>query len=201
MPGKPRKPGKPKLPKVPKQTVPQPPRVQYWDACLFIELLTGKDQSRVAEILKLVAGAKSGRITIVLSTFILAEVRPSSPRVKYIEDYKPIISELLETDRPFVQWFALPRSIANRAADLGVKFPNLTVPDCIHLATAVVGKATQFFTYDGVRPSQRRRSKDLIQYNGLIGEPPMEISVPYWSEGPLFDRYAMLANQPPPKKK
>jgi predicted nucleic acid-binding protein len=158
------------------------PEVQYWDSCVFIDLLLNRHPDRVKAILECIREARAGRCRIVLSTFVLAEVRPHSDNKP---DYKQDVQDLLEGNLDFITWYAVTRTIALLARDIGTAHPDLTPADCVHLATALEAKARVFFTYDG-EGAPRRRSRKLLTYDNRIGKPPLRIVVPAVNRGPLY---------------
>lgn len=156
---------------------------QCWDSCLFIDFAqdTTPGGNAKSKIFKdLVRVARAGGSIILLSNIVLAEVRLKNPKNG---DHKELLQELLEVNRPFVQFYAVSREIALCARDEGGK-RNLSVMDSIHVATALVGKADVLFTYDGT--SKKSKNDNLLQYNMLIGHPLLRIEVPNVNVGPLF---------------
>ena len=159
------------------------PQVQYWDSGLFISLLTNEEPERTKIIRELLSQAEMGNISIVISNLVLAEVRPA--KTPTTEDEK-IVDELLEGDRPYLRFYGLTPSIAKLSRKIGAGFSRITVPDAIHLATAITAKADVFFTYDGKKERKTNRSKGLLQYDGL--EPyGLAIKEPCHDLGPLFE--------------
>jgi predicted nucleic acid-binding protein len=155
------------------------------DSCLFINFLTRQDQEKADEVGALIEAAQRGRIQILISTLVIAEVRPSET---YSQQHRDIIDEIFATNRSYIRFRAPTRSLASMARELGAQNRDLTVPDCIHLATAIEGRAKVFFTWDGDRDSTRRRSGGLLKYDGKLGNPVLAIQVPKFSYGPLFEQ-------------
>jgi predicted nucleic acid-binding protein len=157
---------------------------QYWDSNLFIDFLTDKSspQSQRSKTFKdLVAEARSGHSIILLSNIVLAEVRPKRARNG---EHRELLEELLEANRPFVQFYGVTRRIALRARDEGAKH-SLSIPDAIHVATALEAKAKVLFTYDGLKKDAP--ISGLLRLNGQMGNPPLRIEVPRVRLGPLFN--------------
>lgn len=162
------------------------PERQYWDSCLFIDFILDKsaDGSARSKIFRqLVADARSGHSIILLSTLILAEVRPKKARNG---ENRQLLEELLEVNRSFVQFYGVTRKVALRARDEGARH-SLSVCDAIHVATALEGKASTLFTYDGFHPNGEPVDK-LLALDGKIGDPPLRIELPQIRVGPLWDR-------------
>lgn len=98
---------------------------------------------------------------------------------------------MFDANRPYLQFCAVSRRIAVRARDLGSQFNRLTVPDAIHIATALEAAVDAFLTYDGAPElkselKKNRRSGGLLAFNGQIGNPPLRIETPRVDWGPVF---------------
>lgn len=170
-----------------KKTDKPEPEIQCWDSCLFIELLANVDEAKVKQVLGVLKEATSGRARIVLSNFVLAEVRPKKG---FKKGYKSAVTQLLETDVPYVDWVGVTRSIARRAAELGHKH-DLSPADAVHIATAVQAGADVFFTFDGKRKEGRRKQHPLSlsgKIKRLDGKSTLLIDTPRIRKGPLFDK-------------
>jgi len=157
---------------------------QYWDACLFINYLTNlePDKAEIMDQILIQAEAPRSPFRIVISDLVVAEVRPSEA---YEQTHRDRIEQLFDSDLPYLEPYALTRTIAHMSRQIGADFPNLTVADSIHVATAIHARADVLFTYDGDRSTVRRRSGDLLRYNGQIGDPPLTIETPWVYSGPL----------------
>jgi predicted nucleic acid-binding protein len=167
--------------------------LQYWDSCLFINFLTRQDQEKADTVAALIERARRETFRILVSTLVIAEVRPSD---EYSQASREIVEEIFATNRPYIQFAAPTRSIATRARELGAENRQLTVPDCIHLATAMELEADVFFTWDGDRDNVLRRSRGLLRFDRQLGNPPLPIQVPTFSYGPLFDQTSGPAQSP-----
>lgn len=157
--------------------------LQYWDSCVFIALLTNEDPKGSQVIRELVRDAEEGRSQIIISTLVVAEVKP-------LQSHDPqagrVIDDLFSTYRRYLKTYALTRHIAQMARNIGGQFTHLTGADCVHVATALHAKADVMFTYDGVSAGGPR-PRHLLYYSRKIGSPPLRIEVPSVSYGPLFD--------------
>jgi predicted nucleic acid-binding protein len=160
------------------------PEPQYWDSCLYIDLLLNKRPERVKAILEALREAREGRARIIVSTLVLAEVRP---RPDYKADYKQDVEDLLESNYPYVTWYGVTLTIGRLARDIGATHPTLSPADCVHLATALEAGAKVFFTYDG--EGKKRRSKTLLTYDNKLskaGGTMLRITTPGVNPGPMF---------------
>jgi hypothetical protein len=172
-----------------------PLRRQYWDSCLYINYLSNLDTAKADTIDQLLTQAEATRpaITILVSPIVIAEVRPHE---RYEADRSSRIEEMFEFDRPYMESFATTTTIARLAREIGLDQPGLTVLDTLHVATAIIAKADVLFTYDGDKEKgRRRRSGDLLKYDGLLGRPPLKIQVPWVYSGPMDDALRQLASQ------
>lgn len=164
-----------------------PPQIQYWDSCLFIELLTNRNLARVAILRELIEMEQRGHIQIVISTFVLAEVRPFENATVPEEQFKQAV-ELLQSERLTIR--PLTEGIALDAQRIGKENPRLLPGDCVHIATALAVRATVLFTVDGAGV-RRRRPSEMIVNSGRIqskdGGPALLIREPFVQRGPLFD--------------
>ena len=163
------------------------PHIQYWDSCLFIELLTNRDPTRIAVLKELIEMEARGVIQIIISTFVFAEVRPFE-NATVPEDQFQAAVELLQSERLNIR--PLTEGIALEAQRIGKENPLLLPGDCVHIATALSVNAIVLFTFDGAG-LKRRRPSDMIAHSGKIkastGGVPLEIREPYVPTGPLFD--------------
>lgn len=161
----------------------------YWDSCVFIEFLDPKVKEREKALRALVKfmDREAPPFTIVMSHLVLAEVRT---RYGADEATTEIIRDLFDADRPYIEQRAVTRGIGDAARDIGLKHGDLTVPDCVHIATACLSDVDYFFTYDGDRDKKRRRSKDLLKHDGKVrvsGNRHLRIKIPFVPSGPLFE--------------
>lgn len=68
--------------------------------------------------------------------------------------------------------------LADLASTIGTQQNSITPADAVHVSTALSEKVDVFYTLDGKHEHGIRRNKDLLQYDGLIGNPPLRIAVP-----------------------
>lgn len=160
---------------------------QYWDTCVFINYLTNLDTAKADVVHDLIVQAEKGKgasaITIIISNLVIAEIRDKAGNVK---ERQQKVNEIFETDRAFLEPHALTGSIAQLAREIGNAFPLITVPDAVHVATAIHAKAEVLFTYDGASDkTERRRSGTLLKYDGQIGDPPLKIQTPWVYSGSM----------------
>lgn len=149
---------------------------EYWDTCLFLAYLQNKPEERelVEIITALLRRAESGDTLIVVSAFVLAEIRP---RPAYELGHAEVISDLFHTNRPYLKMVGLSPRIAELAATIGSEH-QITSPDAVHVATALSERVDVLLTQDGSPDRERRRSGQLLFYDCKIGTPPLKIEMP-----------------------
>ena len=150
---------------------------EYWDTCLFLAYLQNKPEERdLVEIVSaLLRRAESGDTLIVVSTLVLAEIRPRST---YEPFHTGVIRDLFYTNRSFLKVVALSPRIAQLAGTIGGEHNQLTSPDAVHVATAWSEKVDVMLTIDGAPDKERRRSGQLLFYDGKLWNPPLKIEMP-----------------------
>ena len=149
---------------------------EYWDTCLFLAYLQNKleEKELVETISALLRRAESGDALIVVSTMVLAEIRPLRA---YDPGHAEVVWDLFHTNRPYLKMVALSPRIAELAGTIGSDH-QITSPDAIHVATAWSERVEVMLTLDGARDRESRRSGGLLAYDGMIGKPPLTISRP-----------------------
>jgi len=160
---------------------------------MFISFLTGKDERRMDVIRALLQREQRGLIQIVISTFVTVEVRPDEGN-PLDQGQLAMIAELFESDR--LDYRPLTPHIAKIAQKIGMDFPTLTPPDCVHIATAIESGASVLFTFDG-SGAKRRRPSEMIINSGKIGNPTLKICEPFIDHGPLFTSLGNQDAKPP----
>lgn len=165
---------------------------QYWDSTLFLSYVANNQPDFCDAIDALLRIRETGGISIVVSTFAIAEVRylggddgkevePISPeeRERRIETVREMF------DSPELELRALTPHTAQLAQSIGNEHPALTPADCVHIATALDARCEILFTLDGI--GARRRPKDMLRYSRQIGNPPLPITPPFEVQGYMFD--------------
>ena len=145
---------------------------EYWDTCLFLTYLQNKseEQELVEIISALLRRAESGDTLIVVSTLVLAEIRPVRA---YEPRHNDVIWDLFHTNRPYLRMVSLSPRLAQEAGTIG-SGNQLTSPDAVHVATALSKRVDVMYTQDGAADKERRRSGKLLSYDGKIGKPPLK---------------------------
>ena len=151
---------------------------EYWDTCLFITYLLNEveEQDTVTVIDALLRGAsqKNERL-IIISTLVIAEIRPKDI---YDPFYWTVVRDLFYTKRPYIKIQALTPRLAELASSIGGSHPNLSPADTVHIATAISEGVDVFYTLDGKHQHGKRRTTDILDYDGKVGKPALKIKVP-----------------------
>lgn len=119
----------------------------YWDACAWIGLVNA-EAGRIGPLEYFYDLAKRGQCRIWTSTIsyvevfhLAGEVRPYSP------DGLDEIKEMIEQD--YVRLIPLDMRVGRKARGLRRSHPELSAPDSIHVASALVQEITPLHTWDG----------------------------------------------------
>ena len=149
---------------------------EYWDTCLFLAYLQNKPEEQ--ELVEIISTrlrlAESGDNLIVVSAFVLAEIRPLRA---YEPSHSDVIWDLFHTNRPYIKIVGLSPRLAELAATIGSDHA-ITSPDAVHVATALSERVDVMLTQDGASDKESRRSGKLLSYDGIIGKPPLRIEPP-----------------------
>ncbi len=111
----------------------------YWDSCVWIAWNNDNFGLR-ALCTDVLREAEAHRITIVMSTLVLAEFAPQDPDVNNLVDRYLQRSSFILVN--------LSRAIAVRAKTLVEKYSGLRGADAVHIATALYAGADVFHTTD-----------------------------------------------------
>src|SRR2546430_9402330 len=90
---------------------------EYWDSCLFIHFLDKQDKNKANVVYEGLKRAQDGKVLIVVSSLVLAEVRPHDgtkyvyPEAKDNDE----IEQLFTTNRAYLRVVAVTRPISLRS--------------------------------------------------------------------------------------
>ena len=133
--------------------------VVYLDAPVFISAVSGSvPLEQRGESSGLIGRVDGGGLKAVVSTFCIAEVRRLSDdgsNPNFSEEEAERVRRMFREGN--LQVWPLTEHIAERARDIGNKFPKLLPGDCVHIATAVQFGVDALFTRDGSGLEGRRR--------------------------------------------
>jgi predicted nucleic acid-binding protein len=155
----------------------------YWDSCTFIKWLTGKATSAeldgLAEIVRAVENGEANLFTSALTkTEVLKGKMTSEQRQAW--------------EKLFQRKNVVSVDIGDRILALSERIrewnPKISVPDAIHLATAIIYKADEFHTSDG--GGKRKRKGDLLPLSGDVAGHNLKITTPHARQATLFSGVA-----------
>jgi len=142
----------------------------YWDACLFIAWL--KDEKRPSGemdgVRDLIAKVKRREVSIMTSALTFVEVTEAKVGAGIIN----LLDDLFK--RPNLGKIILDIRVAKLARDLRDYYSSrpdqyhkktLSIPDAIHIATAILYKADAFHTFDG---DNRSKTLGLLPLGGNV---------------------------------
>jgi len=163
------------------------PRV-YWDACVFITHLAGHSVDTVSAsgIIEWAQRVDLGTGIIMTSSISLIEVLEAKMSAQAKEDFRHLFAS------PYLHQIACGKKVIDLAAELrnhyaalGVgkktKQKNLSTPDAIQLASAILNDAAEFHTFDGCGDPKHHKKKPtlpLIPLSGNLASYKLKICTP-----------------------
>lgn len=148
----------------------------YWDSSVFLAWLQNEDWGpEIAEgIEEIVRDVHSNKIVLFTSIMTRTEVLESKMPMEAQKKFKDIfnrknVSTIDVTPRVGDKSHFIRNYYIQRGVDI-------SSPDSIHLATAIVYEADEFQTLDGA--GKRKRKNDLIPLNGNVAGHKLAIRVP-----------------------
>lgn len=146
--------------------------VIYFDSCVFISFLKGKDEIHRAEtVLKVLEDAKNGKIDLYTSHAGIAECPLADRPLRRNLNGRDIVEIFFE--QKFIRKVQVDKKVAFRSREiqrmsrsLNPQKPILKPMDAIHVASATLYGEERLFTYDG---------DHLMKYDGhpLAGNIPI----------------------------
>ena len=115
-----------------------------WDTSIFLTHILGKATTEQDQAIKSVVRLLKYRdLKIIISTLLYVEILESTMPTKAMESFDALIK-----NREMFRNVAVNLEIAKKAQAIRNSMPSLKTPDAIHIATAIVGKAIVFHTFD-----------------------------------------------------
>jgi predicted nucleic acid-binding protein len=151
----------------------------YWDSCVFIRWLDGKgepaDLDGLAEIVKQVESGLADLFTSAITETEVLKGRMSA-------DQRQNFSRLFQRKNVVrVDVTGRVLQMSERIREWNAK---ISVPDAIHLGTAILYEADEFHTTDG--EGRRKRAGDLLPLNGNVAGNKLTICKPQARQGSLL---------------
>ena len=123
-----------------------------WDSSVLIDHIKGNDKDRIKNINMVVESIEQGRHRLVVSTLVYVEVLESAMPDGAIEKFRHFMQS-----KEKVEIVAVDICVAEKAQVIRNRSrKSISVPDAIHVATAIVSRAKVFHTFD----------KSLLSLNG-----------------------------------
>lgn len=157
-------------------------RVNYWDANIFLAWLKREvrpDPNDMLGVEEQVRQYEAGQIIVVTSVLTITEILESTldetAKQKFIQFQNRRGSyELLEVSLPIAK---LASEIRNYYKETGPADYHLATPDSIHLATAILHRCDDFFTFDCNNKKKRGQNCDNTNYLACYGLIPLSNKV------------------------
>lgn len=133
----------------------------YWDACIWIELITQADADRVVRCRHVIDHARRGEAELWTSAFTLAEVwkkKCDTAAVGIQEGQDRAFEDYIESE--FIKKINVDVDVGNLARRLLRLHPGLGKPqDAVHVASCLLANLDELHTFDG---------SDLLKFDGLL---------------------------------
>lgn len=163
----------------------------YWDACVFISYIKKEERSNKFEsygVQDLAGRILNGELLLMTSSLTYAEVLigadDDGARNKFADLFsKSNVMPPIPTDDKI--WM-LTNQLRNYYRKLGDDYPTLSLPDAVHIATALIYKAEILYTFDEKCIKNKRRGITSLNGNILDGKYDLKIEKPYKEEYRLF---------------
>ncbi len=133
----------------------------YWDACIWITLISDRHSDRGKACEYVLEQARSGTCELWTSSFCLAEVfkrKCGAEAVGIAEEQDAYFEDLIEQE--FVHKVSVDVDVGKVARRLLRRFPPIGKPqDAIHVATCLLNDLDQLHTFDRA---------DLLSFDGQL---------------------------------
>lgn len=154
----------------------------YWDTCIFLAWLKNEVNRKPGEmdgVREFIAKLNKRQISIMTSVLTVTEISAA----KLPAGTEGILEQVMQ--RPNMSRISVDLKVATLARDLrnhyilknGAAGLTLTVPDSLHLATAILYKATEFHTFDET-DKPKHNALGLIQLSGDVAGHNLKICKP-----------------------
>jgi predicted nucleic acid-binding protein len=164
----------------------------YWDSCVFLSWI--KDEKRPNDemdgVNEVAQNVFKDHVILLTSDITIGEILDSTlddvAKQKLKDIFKRRNCRSVAADRRV-------NSLASEIRDYYQQqkttdyLPTLTLPDAIHLATAIIYSASEFHTFDANDERNRRRA--ILPLNGNVAGHPLKIcKPPLPPQMPLFEK-------------
>lgn len=157
--------------------------VYYWDTCLFLAWLKNETTRKAGEmdaIADVIARFNKRQVSLITSVITITEI--SIAKIPAGTD--GLLEDVMQRTNfsrlaADIRVAKLARDIRNwylaRPEEFGGS--TVTVPDSLHLATAILYRANEFHTFDG-KDSPKYNALGLLPLSGNVGGHPLIITKP-----------------------
>jgi hypothetical protein len=163
--------------------------VIYWDTCILLAWI--KDETRQDDqmqgLIQVAQGVTRNKIDLITSVISRVEIFESTltegQKQRYVDLFKRSNCIQLGVTGPVADRASRLRHESRQQSRSGNQVL-LSVPDAVHLASAILHKAAEFHTFDGVRDD--KRSVKLIPLSGKPLVEGLTICVPHVKQPDMF---------------
>lgn len=153
----------------------------YWDSCLFLAWLkneTTREAGEMDGVRDVVEKVKRREADLITSALAYAEIYAADLPVGVPNLFRDLMRRrnvsTIAVDVPIATFASeLRKHYTMRAAEFNGK--TISVPDAIHLATAILYKAEEFHTFDS---GKKGKSLGLLQLDGNVAGHGLRICKP-----------------------
>ncbi len=170
--------------------------VVYWDSAVWLAWLQNErhwPETVLAGIEDVVLHLESGKVVLITSSIARSEIFQGRLSQEQRSQWTSIMR------RSDVQEVAADSRVNDRASAIReyhqARKVKLSTPDAIHLATAVLYKADEFQTMDGLDKSGKARR--VLGLNGDVGGYPLVVVQPYPRAGSPTQTHLFLKSTLP----
>lgn len=157
--------------------------IYYWDTCIFLAWLKNevtRKQGEMDGVREVISKLNKRQVTIMTSVLTITEISSA----KLPAGTQGMLEQVMQ--RPNMSRVSVDLKIASLARDLrnhyitknGAAGLTLTVPDSLHLATAILYKVTEFHTFDE-HDKPKHKALGLIPLNGDVAGHALKIGKPF----------------------
>jgi predicted nucleic acid-binding protein len=164
--------------------------IYYWDTCIFLAWLKDEQSRKAGEmtgVYDCLNKFKRRELSLMTSTLTITEITIA----KIPAGTETLLDGAMQ--RPNFTKISADVKVARLARDLRNYYlsreneyegKTLSVPDAIHLASAILYRATEFHTFDG-KDGTRDKTLGLLPLSGNVGGHAITICKPPASSGTL----------------
>jgi predicted nucleic acid-binding protein len=156
----------------------------YWDSCVFHALL-GNEPDRVKGCQQIIKQAGEGSLFIYTSAITLTECVWLKGKERIAKEHEEAIQKFFM--HKFIRLVNCDRIMAEQARKLVWQY-GIPPKDSIHVASAISQQVDIMHSYD---------NKDIVKFNGRIGNPPLKIENP---PGSIIEPESKPALPPPNRR-